>query len=172
MPAAFAAEADPLRPAEATYENGNIVLSKQANRVGPDEWEVTVRATIKEAPIVRQNMEVVIVLDASGSMHYCTDESKHVSHSKHTSSCYGIVCGKEEHSHKESLGCYDYTCGKVAHTHSDACQGAVCGNVEHMHQHTTSECYTKCNKSNHYYTLCTNNYRCSRMRHEIRFYSR
>jgi len=148
IPAGIAAEKnDLLKPADTTYDGGNVVLHKQAERIGPDEWQVTVRATIREEPIVRQSMEVVFVVDASGSMAWCTDEEAHKagSHS-HSNSCYSYVCGIDPHTH--GSGCYadGYVCGLDSHTHSDAdnCFRYDCGLGEH--EHTTEECYTECSR--------------------------
>ena len=44
--AALGEETDPLAPPDLVYEDGNIVLHKNAVRIGPDEWEVTVSATV------------------------------------------------------------------------------------------------------------------------------
>ena len=58
-----AAEADPLKPADVTSSDGNITLHKQAERIGPDEWEVTVSATVNQTPVEPPELEVVFVLD-------------------------------------------------------------------------------------------------------------
>ncbi len=125
-----------LTPDDLAYEDGNIVLHKQAERIGPDEWQVTVRATIGEVPVEKRKMEVVFVLDCSGSMAWCTDEEQHNkgSHS-HGTSCYRIYnCGQVEHTHTYgSNGCCSQRCSENNHgneyfattfTHSD---GTVCG---------------------------------------------
>lgn len=67
-------ENDTLKPQALTDPNGhNITLSKTAQRVGDTEWEVTVRADIGETSIKQQPLDVVFVLDKSGSMMFCTD---------------------------------------------------------------------------------------------------
>lgn len=67
-------ENDTLKPKAVTDKNGhNITLSKTAQRVGDTEWQVTVKADIGETPIKQQPLDVVFVLDKSGSMMWCTD---------------------------------------------------------------------------------------------------
>ena len=67
-------ESDTLKPQAVTDNNGhNITLSKTAERVGDTEWKVTVKADIGETPIKQQPLDVVFVLDKSGSMMWCTD---------------------------------------------------------------------------------------------------
>ena len=67
-------ENDTLKPQAVTDKNGhNITLSKTAQRVGDTEWKVTVKADIGETPIKQQPLDVVFVLDKSGSMMWCTD---------------------------------------------------------------------------------------------------
>lgn len=63
----------------------------------------------------------------------------------HSDACYGNVCGKEEHTHKEGT-CYTLTCGKTEHTHSEiggSCYTANCGYDEHLH---SIACYIGANK--------------------------
>ena len=67
-------ENDTLKPQAVADNNGhNITLSKTAERVGDTEWKVTVKADIGETPIKQQPLDVVFVLDRSGSMMWCTD---------------------------------------------------------------------------------------------------
>ena len=67
-------ENDTLKPKAVADKNGhNITLSKTAERVGDTEWKVTVKADIGETPIKQQPLDVVFVLDKSGSMMWCTD---------------------------------------------------------------------------------------------------
>lgn len=67
-------ENDTLKPQARTDNNGhNITLSKTAERVGDTEWKVTVKADIGNTPIKQQPLDVVFVLDKSGSMMWCTD---------------------------------------------------------------------------------------------------
>ena len=67
-------ENDTLKPKAVTDPNNHgITLSKTAERVGDTEWQVTVKADIGETPIKQQPLDVVFVLDKSGSMMWCTD---------------------------------------------------------------------------------------------------
>lgn len=67
-------ENDTLKPqALADPNKHGITLSKTAERVGDTEWKVTVKADIGETPIKQQPLDVVFVLDKSGSMMWCTD---------------------------------------------------------------------------------------------------
>ena len=152
VPGAWAADgaADPLKPDDLSYDHENIILHKQAKRIGPDKWRVNVRATIKDEPIVKQGMEVVFVLDVSGSMSWCTDEEEHElgSHT-HNNRCYSITCGKNEHSH--SSGCYEIICGMNEHVHSvqNGCYGSgySCGKEEHQHSSGIyNSCYERCTR--------------------------
>ena len=96
-------ENDTLKPQAVTDKNGhNITLSKTAERVGDTEWKVTVKATIGETPIKQQPLDVVFVLDKSGSMAWCTEEPH-----EHSDSC----CQEKDetdpsyipnHKHKDS----------------------------------------------------------------------
>lgn len=71
-------ENDTLKPGSLEDNNGhNITLSKTAERVGDTEWQVTVKADIGETPIKQQPLDVVFVLDRSGSMNWCTDAEAH-----------------------------------------------------------------------------------------------
>ena len=78
---------DPLTPDpislknNAKYDNHDITLSKTAQRMGDTEWEVTVKADIGETEIKQQPLEVVFVIDRSGSMNWCAkDEHDQGSH--------------------------------------------------------------------------------------------
>ena len=66
---------DPLKPETVKNVNDHgIDLTKTAERVGDTEWEVTVRADIGDTKIKQQPLEVVFVIDRSGSMNWCTKE--------------------------------------------------------------------------------------------------
>lgn len=101
-----------LTPKDKEYEEGNVILHKQAERIGPTEWKVNVKVTIGKDPVEKRKLEVVFVLDCSGSMAWCADES-HNGGSSHThqSSCYGTSstpsCGLTEHTHSFENDCYD-----------------------------------------------------------------
>ena len=65
---------NPLEPETVKNVNDHgIDLTKTAERVGDTEWEVTVRADIGDTRIKQQPLDVVFVLDKSGSMMWCTD---------------------------------------------------------------------------------------------------
>ena len=67
-------ENDTLKPQAVTDPNNHgITLSKTAERMGDTEWQVTVKADIGDTPIKQQPLDVVFVLDKSGSMMWCTD---------------------------------------------------------------------------------------------------
>lgn len=71
-------ENDTLKPkAVADPNKHGITLSKTAERVGDTEWQVTVKADIGDTPIKQQPLDVVFVLDRSGSMNWCTDAEAH-----------------------------------------------------------------------------------------------
>ena len=71
-------ENDTLKPQAVTDPNKHgITLSKTAERVGDTEWKVTVKADIGDTPIKQQPLDVVFVLDRSGSMNWCTDAEAH-----------------------------------------------------------------------------------------------
>ena len=156
--ASFAAGAayaeSPLTPDDLSYENGNIVLHKNAERIGPDEWRVTVKATVGEVPVEKRKLEVVFVLDSSGSMAWCTDEEAHnAGNHTHSGSCRLVsTCGKEEHTHTLEE-CYEYDCGYAQeHTHTDACYQYTCTTEEHSHT-VADGCYKECTRaenSDHY----------------------
>lgn len=71
---------DPLKPPDVTSDDGNIVLHKQAERIGPDEWEVTVSATVNTEPVKAPPLEVVFVLDVSSTMNACAVMEQHNSY--------------------------------------------------------------------------------------------
>lgn len=109
----------PLKPNDLKYqldgttatsdENAAITLRKQAVRTGPTEWTVNVSATVKSEKVEQREVEVVFVLDASGSMAWCADEVAHTSTShKHSNQCYGTsnLCGLDSHQHSWNNNCY------------------------------------------------------------------
>jgi len=95
-----------LTPPDYSYESNNIILHKQAERTGPTEWKVNVKVTVGEKPVEKRKLEVVFVLDCSGSMAWCTDQAAHeAGNHSHSWSCRDTstyVCGKEEHEHSYS----------------------------------------------------------------------
>ncbi|MBR2054515.1 MAG: VWA domain-containing protein, partial [Clostridia bacterium] len=68
---------DPLAPAPVVSSDGNITLTKQAERIGPDEWRVSVKANVKDITVEPPKLEVVFVLDTSPSMKECPEENVH-----------------------------------------------------------------------------------------------
>lgn len=85
-------ENDTLKPQAVTDNNGhNITLSKTAERVGDTEWKVTVKADIGDTKIKQQPLDVVFVLDKSGSMMFCTDPDHDKGDHKHGMWCYQNV---------------------------------------------------------------------------------
>ena len=66
---------EPNLEPENTFDN-NVTLSKTAERVDEDTWEVTLQVTPKAQDISRVQQEVVLVLDTSSSMRYKLDEDK------------------------------------------------------------------------------------------------
>lgn len=142
---------------ETSENNAKVALTKNAERVAADEWEVTLSAKVNDIKIEQQPLEVAFVLDVSGSMAWCAEEHKH-------SAACGYNCGMEEHQHDrdtcyaictrevnpshygpmgvhklgtscKNFGFYDYrylTCDKTEHQHSWRC-GYACGKEEHSH---------------------------------------
>ena len=103
------ATVDPLKPTDLTYENGNIILHKQGERIGPDEWKVTVKATVGEQPVEKRKVEVVMLVDLSSSMR--TNE---VEDHKHDDTCDDLDC--DVHVHSEN--CYELICTETNHEHT------------------------------------------------------
>ena len=138
-------------------EDAALTLSKTAVRTAADTWRVTVSATIDDTPIERQKMEVVFVLDASGSMEFCTDlaeHSKSQTNHDHNDTCR-IICGRTIHVHNDNCYASTISCGLDSHTHSNSCYGSnyTCGLTDHEHK-VSSSCYIECNSSDnpsHYY---------------------
>ena len=85
-----------INGAETSESNAKVVLTKNAQRVAADEWEVTLSTKVNDIKIEQQPLEVTFVLDVSGSMAWCAEEHRH------DSSCIG--CGLEAHRH--GSGCY------------------------------------------------------------------
>lgn len=102
-----------LTPDDLAYEDGNIVLHKQAERIGPDEWRVNVSAAVKEMPIDPPEIEVVFVLDVSSTMNACADMIQHNSYN--VSGLY--------HTHTDT--CPD-NCTAIYHVHVSGSPGSYC----------------------------------------------
>ena len=140
------ATVDPLKPTDLTYENGNIILHKQGERIGPDEWKVTVKATVGEQPVEKRKLEVVFLLDRSGSM----DATAHT----HNSTCPTMTCKLTEHVHTLENHCYSITCDMPEKEHTDGCYVVACGKDEHISHSIADNCYLECTMEknpSHYY---------------------
>ena len=137
--------------------DAKVTLTKNAERTAADEWEVTLSAKVDEIEIEQQPLEVVFVLDVSGSMAWCAEEHEHsaacgydcgMEAHRHGDGCYA-KCTRENHPnhwedwglvwvHKLGTDCslrlgnyYYLTCGKTEHTHGSSCY--ACGKTEHNH---------------------------------------
>lgn len=90
---AFATDGEEKKPLDPTpdgiTDSNGVKIKKSAERKADDEWQVTVEATVGEKPIQQQPLEVVFVLDRSGSMNWCAEES-HVDNYSHQ---HGRKCG-------------------------------------------------------------------------------
>lgn len=122
-------EEDPLKPGPNSDESGNVTVLKQAERIAPDEWEVTVTAEIKDQPIEPPQLEVTFVLDASKSMLMCAEEYLHNNYFRthyFHSSC-PLICTDTSSSHVHVDACYG--CGMRAMWHSvnDTCHYYIDG---------------------------------------------
>lgn len=98
-------ESDTLKPQAVTDPNKHgITLSKTAERVGDTEWKVTVKADIGETPIKQQPLDVVFVLDKSGSMAWCSSEDHDQGFHVHTEECYERVGNKHVKTYTDPFG--------------------------------------------------------------------
>lgn len=72
----------------SSVSDDNVSISKTATRTGEDTWNVTMTVTAKEKDIESEPLELVLLLDRSGSMAWCT-------HNNHYHSPYsgGDWCG-------------------------------------------------------------------------------
>ena len=155
------AESNPLDPTPNGITDSNgVKIKKSAERFADDEWRVTVEATVGEKPIQQQPLEVVFVLDRSGSMNWCAEES-HVDNywhehdyncdwgkignehdNGHPDDCY-TECTKWSHweptwdgwQHKEGTSCEERD-GKYYFVDEDKCPdyGYTCGQEEVIHR--------------------------------------
>ena len=131
-------ENDTLKPQAVTDNNGhNITLSKTAQRVGDTEWQVTVKADIGNTPIKQQPLDVVFVLDRSGSMAWCTEEPH-----EHSDSCYQLKADADP-EHKHGWREYDF----FGNFYPSSCPNyeLACGHYyEEEHEHSgNTTCYYK-----------------------------
>ncbi len=155
------AESNPLDPTPNGITDSNgVKIKKSAERFADDEWRVTVEATVGEKPIQQQPLEVVFVLDRSGSMNWCAEES-HVDNywhehdykcdwgkignehdNGHPDDCY-TECTKWSHweptwdgwQHKEGTSCEERD-GKYYFVDEEKCPdyGYTCGQEEVIHR--------------------------------------
>jgi len=115
---AFATDGEEKKPLDPTpdgiTDSNGVTIKKSAERKADDEWQVTVEATVGEKPIQQQPLEVVFVLDRSGSMNWCAEKS-HVDNYSHE---HGRKCGWGKIGNKHDNGHPDdcYTeCTKLSH---------------------------------------------------------
>ena len=76
----------------ASIENGDVEISKTATRTEEDTWEITMTVTAKEQ-VESEPLELVLLLDRSGSMAWCT-------HMKH-----GYDRGEDHHNFSGGSWC-------------------------------------------------------------------
>ena len=82
----------------SSVSDDNVSISKTATRTGEDTWNVTMTVTAKEKDIESEPLELVLLLDRSGSMAWCTHNDHH-----HSSFSGGYWCRYEgETSAKDS----------------------------------------------------------------------
>lgn len=154
-------ESNPLDPTpDGITDSNGVTIRKSAERMADDEWQVTVEATVGEKPIQQQPLEVVFVLDRSGSMNWCAEES-HVDNywhehdyncdwgkignehdNGHPDDCY-TECTKWSHweptwdgwQHKEGTSCEERD-GKYYFVDEEKCPdyGYTCGQEEVIHR--------------------------------------
>ncbi|MGN0135540.1 S-layer homology domain-containing protein [Anaerotignum sp.] len=130
MPATALADEPPvaenLSPATTTVSNV-AELDKTAKDNGGGTYDVTVSVKAKQE-IKSEAVEIVLVLDSSGSMNYCTATDYH----EHTSECYGLICGKKAgREHWHTYECYGYTCGYThVHSYPSSSDRPLCSEVE------------------------------------------
>ena len=141
---AGAAETDPLKPEDKSYEGGNVVLHKQAERIAPDAWKIDVSATINDAPVEPQQLEVRFVLDFTNSMLGCMyeedhqlwaqtkiDHKVHKAHSVTTDNVcvYELIC-TDTHEHVDA--CYQCTRPLYEHSGTSYCKDHSSGTAVNL----------------------------------------
>ena len=97
IPLGVSAGEDALVPDMKTEENVSVI-SKTAERIAGDEWEVTLSVEALQ-DLYTKPLELVVLYDISGSMAWCTQEE----HS-HSFACRRNGCDKEEHRHSALAG--------------------------------------------------------------------
>ena len=94
-----------LNPTPRGITDGNgVTIKKSAKRMADDEWQVTVEATVGEKPIQQQPLEVVFVLDRSGSMAWCSSEEHDQGSHVHTKGCYKRVGNEHVETYTDIFG--------------------------------------------------------------------
>ncbi|MBR2925569.1 MAG: VWA domain-containing protein [Clostridia bacterium] len=138
--------------------DADITLSKTAERIGPDEWEVTVEAVVGNKPVQKRQLEFVFVMDTSSSMTYCADHD--TSHT-HDEDCGDLICSKNTHTHgdADSSDCYVECTQSSNPDHWTQVQwGPGNGNVYYQHNDSNSDvkCTSVGNNNNrkYYYLIC------------------
>ena len=163
-----------INGAETSESDAKVTLTKNAERTAADEWEVTLSAKVDEIEIEQQPLEVVFVLDVSGSMAWCAEEHRH-------SAACGYDCGMEEHTHSGFRGgCYEectrdnhpdhwvweegWFDGYWEHVGGTDCESywgtyyyLTCGKTEHRHNES---CYA-CGKEEHNHDRASGGEPCS-----------
>ncbi|MBR5534977.1 MAG: VWA domain-containing protein, partial [Ruminiclostridium sp.] len=146
-----------LTPANTVVKHSDgttlATLSKTAEDKGNGTYDVTLSVTASEV-IESQPVEIVLVLDSSGSMAWCTSDAEiH----EHKNNCYSndLICTKDVHQHnRECISCSNprhnswdhgpecFNCGRDEHYHSrdNGCYAVTCGKVEHTHEGGGTEC--------------------------------
>ena len=166
-----------INGAETSESDAKVTLTKNAERTAADEWEVTLSAKVDEIEIEQQPLEVVFVLDVSGSMAWCAEEHEH-------SAACGYDCGMEEHTHSGFRGgCYEectrdnhsdhwvweegWFGGDWEHVGGTDCERyrgtyyyLTCGKTEHRHNES---CYA-CGKEEHNHDNASGGEPCSNVR--------
>lgn len=127
----LAAAADPLQPADINIK-GVGTIGKTAVRTAADEWQVTMTLSTSSR-IAPEPVELVILLDTSGSMAWCTQNTH-----THSEDCYELACTAHSGRHKFDTGkaadgeidnsnCYTLVCELPEHSH--AAGGSACAGV-------------------------------------------
>ena len=90
----------------ASIGNDDVEISKTATRTEEDTWEITMTVKAKEKPIESEPLELVLLLDRSGSMAWCTENAH-----QHNDNCYEwrknrwvLICD-EHHVHSGGEKC-------------------------------------------------------------------
>ena len=139
-----------LNPDPLEYEGGNIVLSKQAERIGPDEWKVNVKATITDETVEPPEIEVVFVLDRSTTMKLCANEEAHFAKRLHVYdtctghvhifSCYEQCTRTNNPAHYGNGNNYGHDGGTTCITHDNSKYYRLVCTDPHVHTSACCSC--------------------------------